>query len=166
MERFNSALKALSPFAFTMMFAILSFSPLKGEIYGLIFPNLALPGIFLWSLWRPHLMPVWGCFCIGLTTDLIAGVTLGTFALTYVLLQILLGWRSLFSEPFELNRQWFVFTFFSVLCSAIVWCLVYFTSNVFSPLSIILMHTLLTAAAFPLLYFVNQLILNAFLTDK
>ncbi len=90
------------PIAITIFLAVFSTAPFYIPGYGMVAANLALMGVFYWSVHRPDLLSPVAAFCIGLLYDFLAGTPPGMTALIFVVVRGLTGAQggSLAGKPF------------------------------------------------------------------
>ena len=69
--------RSFVPFLVTLMLAILMALPLRLPALSTIMPAFTLIAVYYWAVHKPHLMPLWAVFLIGLVQDLLSGEPLG-----------------------------------------------------------------------------------------
>ncbi|WP_429910981.1 rod shape-determining protein MreD [Glycocaulis sp.] len=95
----NSTWPVLTAMALTFALSLLAVAaPLRlPEGQGFPAPLFPLIALFVWSVRRPHFVPPWLIFIVGLFQDLLTGGPLGMWALSYLLAFAIARLRS--TEP-------------------------------------------------------------------
>jgi len=84
LQRFDVLARRLTPFGLTLSLVLVSILPLHVPGGARVMPMLVLMSLYHWSVHRPHLLPAYAVFFIGLLQDILSGVPLGVNALVYL----------------------------------------------------------------------------------
>lgn len=122
--------------------------PLPG--WELFAPSFLLMGLYYWFLYQPSLAPYWLAFILGLLQDSLLGIMLGTHALIFMLLRLLIQ-----SQQRTLMRRtmlgvWAIFaglSFTTMLCYILMMAI---GGMAMPGLGNAFMQWLLTAALYPI----------------
>lgn len=153
-QRLDQLARNLTPVALTFALVILNVVPTHVPGIARILPLLPLIAVFHWTLHRPHLMPAYAVFLIGLFQDGLTGTPFGLNAL------IFLGVNGvvLFQHRFFLNKSffvhWFGFAIVAAGASVLGWVLVSAFHVTLMPVRSVAYQFLMTLAAFPVLAWV------------
>ncbi|MHA1598109.1 MAG: rod shape-determining protein MreD [Alphaproteobacteria bacterium] len=85
LNRFDRIARHLTPFGLSLSLVLISILPLHVPGGARIMPLLVLMSLYHWAVHRPHLMPAYAVFFIGLMQDILGGIPLGINALIYLL---------------------------------------------------------------------------------
>jgi rod shape-determining protein MreD len=102
----------LLPIATTLLAAIISIQPAHIPGYAALTPAFTLMAVYHWTIYRPDLLPPFALFLVGITQDLLAGVSPGVTAFVLLLARtvVLRQRRHFVNRPFP-----FVWTGFTML---------------------------------------------------
>jgi len=111
-QRMDHPVARLLPIATTLVATMISVQPAHIPGYPVLAPAFTLMAVYHWTIYRPDLLPSSALFLVGITQDLLAGVTPGVTPLALLLVRAaVLPYRRRF-----VNRLFpFVWTGFTVL---------------------------------------------------
>ena len=120
LDRFG---RNLVPLAFTLALVILGAVPLPVAGYASVVPLFSLCAVFFWAIYRPHLLPPWLVFCIGLVQDALAGTPFGLNAIMLLLVYGMVANQRRFflGKPFTL--VWWGFMLIALIAIVVAWLL-------------------------------------------
>jgi len=96
-QRLDLWARSISPVGLSVILILLSVIPTHLPGYGSIVPQLALMGVFHWTVFRPDLLPVVAVFIIGILQDALSGAPLGLNTIVYLtVFGVVLGQRRFF----------------------------------------------------------------------
>jgi rod shape-determining protein MreD len=96
-QRLDLWARNISPVGLSVVLILLSVIPTHIPGYGSIVPQLALMGIFHWTVFRPDLLPVFAVFVIGILQDSLSGAPMGLNTIVYLtVFGVVLGQRRFF----------------------------------------------------------------------
>jgi rod shape-determining protein MreD len=105
----------LLPIVTTLLATVISIQPAHIPGYAALTPAFTLMAVYHWTIYRPDLLPPFALFLVGITQDLLAGVSPGVTALVLLLARavVLHQRRHFVNRPFP-----FVWTGFTMLTGA------------------------------------------------
>jgi rod shape-determining protein MreD len=105
----------LLPIVTTLLATVISIQPAHIPGYAALTPAFTLMAVYHWTIYRPDLLPPFALFLVGITQDLLAGVSPGVTALVLLLARtvVLRQRRHFVNRPFP-----FVWTGFTMLTGA------------------------------------------------
>lgn len=141
----------LVPLAVTLALVILGAVPVPIAGYSAVVPLFALCSVFFWAVYRPHLLPPWLVFAIGLVQDALAGTP---FGLNAVMLLIVYGMvasqrRFFVNKPFTLI--WWGFMLIALIAIVVAWLLASIALGVVIRPGPATFQFLITLALYPLI---------------
>ena len=86
-NRFETAVRGLTPFILTLSLAMLTVVPLRIPDFAPVTPALTVIAVYYWSIYRPDLLPMAVVFAVGVFQDALAGMPLGLTALVLIAVQ-------------------------------------------------------------------------------
>ncbi len=96
-QRLDLWARNISPVGLSVVLILLSVIPTHIPGYGSIVPQLALMGIFHWTVFRPDLLPIIAVFAIGILQDALSGAPMGLNTIVYLtVFGVVLGQRRFF----------------------------------------------------------------------
>ncbi|WP_419798623.1 MAG: rod shape-determining protein MreD [Terasakiella sp.] len=96
-QRLDLWARNISPVGLSVVLILLSVIPTHIPGYGSIVPQLALMGIFHWTVFRPDLLPIVAVFAIGILQDALSGAPMGLNTIVYLtVFGVVLGQRRFF----------------------------------------------------------------------
>ena len=113
----------LLPTATTLLAAMISIQPAHIPGYAALTPAFTLMAVYHWTIYRPDLLPPFALFLVGITQDLLAGVSPGVTALVLLLTRavVLRHRRHFINRPFPF--VWTGFTMLSGVAMLFLWTL-------------------------------------------
>jgi rod shape-determining protein MreD len=111
-QRIDNPIARSLPIATTLLATVISIQPAHIPGYAALTPAFTLMAAYHWTIYRPDLLPPFALFLIGITQDLLAGISPGVTALVLLLARaVVLHHRRHF-----VNRKFpFVWTGFTML---------------------------------------------------
>ena len=108
----DNPVACLLPIATTLLAAVISIQPAHIPGYAALTPAFTLMTVYHWTIYRPDLLPPFALFLVGITQDLLAGVSPGVTAFVLLLARavVLRQRRHFVNRPFP-----FVWTGFTML---------------------------------------------------
>jgi rod shape-determining protein MreD len=76
-QKLDLMARQMTPFALTVVLVIVGLIPLPVPDYALVAPQLAFVAVYFWALHRPHLLPAYAVFIVGLLQDALSGMPVG-----------------------------------------------------------------------------------------
>ena len=70
-HRLDLIARNILPFFVTLLLIMVAMIPLRVPLLSPVIPALPLIAVYYWTVYKPHLMPVWAIFLIGLFHDLL-----------------------------------------------------------------------------------------------
>lgn len=133
-----------------MLLVLMGAVPIGAPLLGPVLPAFGLVAVFVFSIYRPDLMPHWLAFLVGLVQDLVIGGPLGLNALLLLSVQGLCSSqrRFLAGRPFWL--VWLGFSLVSLPAAVIQWLIACAYLVALLPFRDSLMQATVTLALFPL----------------
>ncbi|WP_135080598.1 rod shape-determining protein MreD [Terasakiella sp. SH-1] len=96
-QRLDLWARNISPVGLSVVLILLSVIPTHIPGYGSIVPQLALMGVFHWTVFRPDLFPILAVFSIGILQDALSGAPMGLNTIVYLtVFGVVLGQRRFF----------------------------------------------------------------------
>ncbi len=150
LHRLDGWARDLLPTLTTILLLTLSIVRVPVASFRTVAPAVVLVAVYHWTVHRPHLLPPWVVFAVGLMQDLLTGSPLGTGALTLlaVYLLVLSQRRYLVGKPFAM-----VWCGFGLVASATLlarWAVVSALSGMFLDPRESAFRCLVTVACYPL----------------
>jgi rod shape-determining protein MreD len=150
-QRIEWWLRAVVPFALTLLLTLISTLPLGIHGLGPVMPVLPAIAIYYWAIYRPDLLPLIATFFIGLVHDGLTGAPIGLTSLVLLLLHGAAGSQRKFFDRKGLAVTWVGFGIFATAAGLLSWAsasLFYWRLMDLSPVAV---QWLLTIAAYPLI---------------
>ncbi|MBL4802204.1 MAG: rod shape-determining protein MreD [Emcibacter sp.] len=142
-------LRGTLPFISTLVLVLLMLLQYRLFFLDNIFPFLSLIGVYYWSIFKPHLIPVSLVFMLGVLQDILSGGPLGMTALLLILVRIFVVRQgSRFLER-EFLFNWLVFIFVAVVFGLLNWIIASLYIREAQNLWNIFGQIMLTIAIFP-----------------
>lgn len=116
-QRSDDPVTRLVPIVTTLLATLISIQPVHIPGYAALTPAFTLMAVYHWTIYRPDLLPPFALFLVGVTQDLLAGVSPGVTALVLLLARavVLPQRRHFVNRPFP-----FVWTGFTMLTGAAI----------------------------------------------
>lgn len=150
-QRVESWLRAVVPFALTLLLALISTLPIGVNGLGPVMPVLPAIAIYYWAIYRPDLFPLIATFLIGLVHDGLTGAPIGLTSLVLLLLHGAAGSQRKFFDRKGLAVTWVGFGIFAVGAGLLSWTAAsLFYWRLMDPSSVAV-QWLLTVAVYPLI---------------
>jgi rod shape-determining protein MreD len=145
------AARASFPTCITLLLMLLSQAPLAIVGQAALLPAIALCCVWFWSLFRPRAMPPQVVFLIGLATDLLGYLPLGTGVFTLLAVHGVAQSLRRVLLPRGFAWIWIIFAGVAVAASLVIWLLVMLLSfRLLSPGPAVF-TAILTIAIYPVL---------------
>lgn len=149
-ERQIPVLNYLLP-SVTVLFAQL-LEMLPGQPLAGVMPFMAVAVVFYWGLYRPHYIPLWQAFALGLVSDIFFSPVLGLHALIYMMVRQVGAAQRRYLSMRNFTILW---TTFSVMMAGIfIIQSFYMTSIGFEHDPLVFTKLTQTCFAFPLVYYI------------
>jgi rod shape-determining protein MreD len=124
LQRFDLVARRLTPFGLSVLMVLVSVLPLHVPGGARVMPLLVLMSIYHWAVHRPHLMPAYAVFFIGLLQDILGGIPLGVNALVYLIAYGVIVSQRRFLVGKSFLVIWLGFTLIAAAASMIGWMLI------------------------------------------
>ena len=113
----------LLPIVTTLLATVISIQPAHIPGYAALTPAFTLMAVYHWTIYRPELLPPFALFLVGITQDLLAGVSPGLTALVLLLARtvVLRQRRHFVNRPFPF--VWSGFTMLTGTAMLFLWTL-------------------------------------------
>lgn len=150
-QRLDLWARNISPVGLTITLILISVIPTHIPGYASIVPQLALMGVFHWTVFRPDLLPVLAIFGIGILQDSLSGAPMGLNTIVFLTVYgVVLGQRRFFLGKSFLV-EWLGFCIIAAGAAAQSWLLLsaYHVHPV-APLPVLFQY-LMSASFYPLL---------------
>jgi len=152
-QRADDPVAWLLPIMTTLLATVISIQPAHIPGYAALTPAFTLMAVYHWTIYRPDLLPPFALFLIGITQDLLAGVSPGVTALVLLLARavVLRQRRHFVNRPFP-----FVWTGFTMLTGAamlFLWALHCLFDGVLVDFRGTFFRAVLTISVFPIASF-------------
>ena len=141
----------ITPAGLTFLLILATVLPTHLPGYARVTPILALISVYHWAVYRPHLLPAWAVFILGLLQDFLSGAPIGINVLVFLTVQ----WLVLSQRQFLVGKSfliyWFGFALVALVAAGEMWLLAsiqYLT--LLSPSGIFAQY-LVTAGIFPVI---------------
>ena len=146
----------LVPFVLSLLFILFNYIPSNLGFSNIIRPEVGVICVFYWVLNRPDLFNMFMVFFLGLVSDMMSAIPLGTNTVCYLIIYLILNNMSSFfcNKPF--NVVWLMFSFVFVLVEFFKWLEVSIYYAEFSPIGHLFFTILFTIACYPLISFIND----------
>lgn len=151
LHRLDGVARNISPFFVTLLLVLLSLLPLRITGFASIVPEVALIGVFFWSVHRPDLMPIWAVFIIGFVHDLLAGGAWGPGIVGLLIAHALVVWQHRFFLAASFVLIWCVFMLVAAVSMALTWLLTCLAMMAYIDPGPVFFQFLMTVALYPLL---------------
>jgi rod shape-determining protein MreD len=151
LQRFDLALRCMTPFVITLLLALAPALPLHLPHETDLVPAFTLMSVFYWTVYRPDLMPASAVFAIGVIQDFAAGAPLGITSLILLGTHgVVLGQRRLFvGKPFAM--AWSGFLLIDAVATVVSWAFASLLAGEPLALGQPLLEFVATLAMFPVL---------------
>lgn len=122
-HRLDAIARNATPFVLSMLLVLGAGLPLYIPGYGAIAPDLVLPAVFYWSIYRPDLLPGAAVFAIGIFQDVLIGAPLGVNTLSLVLVHSIVVSQRRFFRGKSFAVAWWAFTIVAAGAAVLIWLL-------------------------------------------
>ena len=139
------------PGLLTLLLVFLGAVPIGAPLIGPVLPAFSLIAVFVFSIYRPDLLPHWLAFLVGLVQDLLIGGPLGLNALLLLLVQGLCSSQRRFLAGRAFWLVWLGFVLLSVPAALAQWAVACAYLMALIPIRDSLMQATVTVALFPLI---------------
>lgn len=123
-DRLDTAGRSVFPFLITLALVMAGTVRLSIPDLSPVVPALPLIAVYYWSVHKPHLMPFWAVFLIGLVQDLMTGGPLGVATITLMSVSAFISWRRRAFIGASFVVIWGLFMFVAAGAYLITWLLV------------------------------------------
>lgn len=124
-ENFSSAFKLISqsliPTVTVFLLIIVSLLPFPIPYWSTIPPQLALIGVFYWSIYRPDLLPFWIVFILGIIQDSLVGFPLGVTSFVMIIVRLFIVTQIKFFSVKNFLSNWMTFIIIYGAVSGLLW---------------------------------------------
>lgn len=151
LQRFDMLARRLTPFALTMSLVLVSILPLHVPGGARIMPMLVLMSLYHWSVHRPHLLPAYAVFFIGLMQDVLGGIPLGVNALVYLVVYGLIVSQRRFLVGKSFMVIWLGFAVIAAGATVAEWLLVSLLNLTLVESGAMVFQYIMSVGNFPLL---------------
>lgn len=154
LHRLDLWARNISPVGLTIVLILMSVVPTHIPGFASVVPQLALMGVFHWTVFRPDLFPLLGVFAIGILQDALSGAPMGVNTIVYLTVYgVVLGQRRFFLGK-SFFVEWLGFCIIAAGAALQSWLLLsaYYT-HVMAP-GPVLFQFLMSAGAYPVLAWV------------
>ncbi|NQU60425.1 MAG: rod shape-determining protein MreD [Rhodospirillales bacterium] len=120
-QRMDLLARQLTPVMLTLVLVIINVIPLHIPGFSRVAPLLPLMAIYHWAIYRPHLLPAYAVFLIGILQDILTGTPIGVNAFVF-----LLAYGAVLSQKsFFLGKSFFIlwlgFSLIAAVAAVISW---------------------------------------------
>lgn len=150
-QRIETWLRAIVPFALTLLLALISTVPMGVRGLGPVMPVLPAIAIYYWAIYRPDLFPLIATFFMGLIHDGLTGAPIGLSSLVLLLLHGAAGSQRKFFDRKGLAVTWVGFGIFATGAGLLSWSAASLFHLQFMDPSPVAVQWLLTVAVYPLI---------------
>jgi len=164
-SRLDLAARRFTPFGLTILLVLINALPLQVPGLVRVMPLLPLMSIYLWVVHHPNLMPMYAVFLVGILQDVLSGVPLGVYGLTYLIVYATVIWQRRFLAGKSFAVIWVGFTLVAAGAGAVGWVLVSAYHAVLIEPGAIAFQYLMSLGVFPLLAWVFMRWQRAFLSQ-
>lgn len=165
-ENIKLSAQSFVPFWVSFVFILFNYIPASVGYPNIIRPEIGIISVFYWVLYRPDLFNMFTVFFLGVISDVLSVIPLGTNTMAYLMVYLAVNnMRSFFNnKPF--NIIWFGFVFVFLMAEFAKWLIVsvYYTN--FIPLENLFFTILFTVACYPVISFVNELARKYLMNDE
>lgn len=151
MNLFNK-ITALYPKILAIILILISITPFG--IYGAsgFLPMVDIMFIYYWCIYKPHLVPNWFVFAMGLLRDAVSGSPIGLNALVNLILRFLVMYKrdDYATQPFIIVWQGFALS--AVIVMTLKWIGFSLLFDQFFEIKVILLQFLLSVVMYPLFH--------------
>lgn len=85
LQRLDHFARLCLPVGLTLFLVLLAITPLQITGFAPVAPLIVLGSLYYWAVYRPHVMPLYMVFLVGLLEDILTGAPLGMNALIYLM---------------------------------------------------------------------------------
>jgi len=122
--RLDTLARKFTPFGLTVLLTLLNVLPLHIPGMARVMPLLPLIAIYHWAVNRPHLMPAYVVFLVGLLQDILTGSPLGVSAIVFLGVYGVIASQRRFLVDKSFAVIWLGFSLVAAGASAANWLLV------------------------------------------
>ena len=141
--------RSFVPFLVTLLLAVLMALPLRLPALSLIMPALTLVAVYYWAVHKPHLMPLWAVFLIGLVQDLLSGEPLGVAIIVLLCTHAFISWQRRVFLSASFGLVWCMFMLVAAAALTLMWLLACLGLMAYVDPQPLMFQYLLTVAAYP-----------------
>ncbi len=147
--RLDGVARSIYPVFITILLIIAGMVPLNLPMASAIGPALPLVAVYYWTVHKPHLMPLWTVFLIGLLQDLLSGGPIGVSIIMLLTVHAVITRQRRFFTSAAFTLIWSIFMLVAAGALTLGWlltCLAY--ANYVNPQPVIFQY-LMTLAFYP-----------------
>jgi len=122
-QRLDRWARRLTPFGLTLILVLVNVLPMQIPGMARVMPLLPLIAIYHWAVNRPHLMPVYAVFIIGLLQDALSGAPMGLNILIYLAVYGIVAAQRRFLVGKSFAVVWLGFTLITAGAMFVGWAL-------------------------------------------
>ena len=165
-RRLDQWARNLTPVGLTLVLIVLGVLPIHVPGYSQVAPVLAIMSVYHWAIYRPHLLPAFAVFLLGLVQDLLGGAPVGLHSLVMLTVYGTVVWQRRFLVGKSFVIYWFGFALIGLGASAESWLLASLWNLVFLDLRAIFFQYLLAIGLFPVIAWIFLHWQRAFLQQE
>ena len=148
-QRIDLLARLLTPTFITLILVVVSVVPLRILDFTTVVPLLPLISVYHWAIFRPHLLPIYAVFLIGVLQDILTGSPIGVNALVFLLVYGAVLSQKAFFAGRSFFVLWIGFALIAAGASIINWLIISILNTAIVEAQTAIIQFLLTLGFFP-----------------
>ena len=153
------------PFIISVIMLLFSFIPLNSELANNARPAVGLMCAYFWLVYRPDLFNMFSVFILGFISDVISLSPIGSSIISYLLMYVLVMHLIRYLNGKAFIVIWSGLALLLAAALLIKWVVLSIYYNEILPFGILIFSYMVSLAIYPVIGWVNALVLNRYLRD-